>query len=226
MTLKVIEKGYLKSDKNGGPTRLAKILSESLITCNGFDKDDLVKRYLDWWDNGAFDTGPTFAMVFEKISNGVSTKDASFEVDKYLKGATAGCGPVHRIAPLASFKIIPTNQIIEIAREEAKITHYHPDAGNCSAIMALLCRYIIEGHSWDDCKKLIINNDQISTTWNSIKNSNLHNGGYVLDVMHSALYFLEQEDSLKKSLIFAGPANYCPIIVGIIIELLRAKKNK
>ena len=46
MTLKVIEKGYLQGDKNGGPTRLAKILSESLSVCNGFDKNDLVKRYL------------------------------------------------------------------------------------------------------------------------------------------------------------------------------------
>jgi len=226
MTLKVIERGYQQGDKNGGPTRLSKILSESLIACNGFNKNDLVKRYLDWWVNGAFDTGPTFAMVFKKISDGVPAKNASLEVDKYLKGATAGCGPVHRIAPLASFKKIPTNQIIEIARQEAKITHYHPDAGNCSAIMTLLCRYIIEGYSWNDSKKLIINNDQISTTWIRIKNSNLNNGGYVLDVMHSALYFLEQEDSLKKSHIFAGPANYCPIIVGIIIELLRAKKNK
>ena len=34
--------------------------------------------------------------------------------------------------------------------------------------------------------------------------------------MHSAMHFLDMKDSLEKSLSFAGPANYCPVIVGII----------
>jgi len=45
MITKAIEIGFQRGDKNGGPTELAKILSKSLIACNGFNQSDLVKRY-------------------------------------------------------------------------------------------------------------------------------------------------------------------------------------
>ncbi len=213
--------GYKAGDKNGGPTELAKILFASLITCNGYNHNDIVKRYYDWWKNGAFDTGPTFAMVFQKVSEGMSIEQASIYVNKILACETAGCGPVHRISPLASIMQIPTDKLVSYARQEALITHYHPDAGNCSGVMVLLCRHLIQGYSWEESKDLVSKNNETKSTWKKIKNANLSNGGYVLDVMHSALYFLERKDSLNKSLKFAGSANYCPIIVSIIKSLLK-----
>ena len=224
MITKAIEIGFQRGDKNGGPTELAKILSNSLIACNGFNQSDLVKRYYHWWNTDAFDTGQTFAMVFQKVSQGISIEDASIQVHKQLNGMTAGCGPAHRIAPLAGFKDIPTNQLIDFARQEARITHHHPDAGNCSAVMVLLCRYLIEGNSWPVSKELVSQNKEMKSTWINIQNAKLNKGGYVLDVMHSAFHFLNTEDALEKSLKFAGPANYCPVIVGVIQEIINEKK--
>ena len=221
---KIILDGYKIGDKNGGPTELAKILSNSLVACNGFNKNDLVKRYHHWWNTDAFDTGPTFAMVFQKYSKGYSIEEASKEIDKQLNGATAGCGPAHRIAPIASYTKIPTNQIVDCARQEAAITHYHPIAGNCSAIMALLCRYLIEGNSWDESKKIVKQNEELKPTWIKIEKANLNKGGYVLDVMHSAFYFLDRDDPLKRSLSFAGQSNYCPVIIGILLNIIEKKK--
>ena len=220
---KFILNGYISGDKNGGPTELAKILSESLIDCNGFNKSDLVKRYYHWWNTDAFDTGPKFAMVFQKVSQGIRIEDASIQVNKLLNGLTAGCGPAHRVAPLAAFKNIPTNKLVDYARQEARLTHHNPDAGNCSGVMALLCRYLLEGYSWNESKDLVSKNEDVKTTWVNIQNANLNNGGYVLDVMHSALHFLDREDSLNNSLTFAGPANYCPVIVAIIQEIINIK---
>ena len=219
--LKLLQNGFKAGDKIGGPTELAKILSESLIACNGYNQSDLVKRYYHWWNTDAFDTGPTFAMVFKKVSEGASIEDASIQVDKALNGATAGCGPAHRIAPLAAFTNIPKNKLVHFARQEARITHYHPDAGNCSGVMALLCRYLLEGYSWYESKGLVSKNQEVKTTWVNIQNANLNNGGYVLDVMHSAIYFLDRANSLENSLTFAGPANYCPVIVGIIQSIIK-----
>lgn len=218
---KLILQGYKSGDKNGGPTELAKILSESLIACNKFDKNDLVERFHHWWKTDAFDTGPTFAMVFQKLSQGIHVDEAYIKVNQELKGATAGCGPAHRIAPLAAFKKIPTNKLVDYARQEARITHYHPDAGNCSGVMALLCRYLLEGYSWRDSKDLVSKNDTTKDTWDRIQNANLNNGGYVLDVMHTAFHFLDKDNALKLSLQFAGPANYCPVIVGIINSIIK-----
>lgn len=221
--LKLILDGIKKGDKNGGPTELAKILTNSLIGCNGFNKKDLIKRYYQWWNTDAFDTGPTFAMVFHKLSQGVTTENAVIQVNKELNGFTAGCGPAHRIAPLAAFKTIPTKYLIDFARQEARITHYHRDAGNCSAIMALLCRHLLEGNSWDKTKKIVSENLELKDTWIQIQNGYLNKGGYVLNVMHSAIHFLDNENALDESLTFAGPANYCPVLVGIIENIRKEK---
>ena len=219
----IILEGYKLGDKNEGPTELAKILFKSLEANNGFNKIDLINRYHHWWNTGAFDTGPTFAMVFQKVTHGLSSEQASIQVHKELNGATAGCGPAHRIAPIASYKKIPTDRLLSIAIEEAAITHYHKDAGNCSAIMALLCRYLIEGNSWKESKEIVSQNEDLKSTWSKIESASLNNGGFVLDVMHSAFHFLDNKNSLENSLLFAGPANYCPVIVGIIQNLINKK---
>ena len=79
-SLKLILDGIREGDKNGGPTELAKILTSSLIESNGFNKNDLIKRYYQWFNTGAFDTGPTFEMVFQKVSQGVSIENAVIQV--------------------------------------------------------------------------------------------------------------------------------------------------
>ena len=214
--LKLILDGFAKGDKNGGPSELAKILSNSLTTSNGFNKKDLTSRYQNWWNTDAFDTGPTFAMVFQKLSKGITIENAVLDVHNELNGETAGCGPVHRIAPLAAFSNMSENLLIDCARQEARITHYHSDAGNCSAIMVLLCRYLLDGFSWQGSKELVSKNKELKDTWKKIINAKLDQGGYVLDVMHSAIYFLDRENSLENSLSFAGAVNYCPVIVGVI----------
>ena len=127
--------------------------------------------------------------------------------------------------PLISKQNIPTNELVYYARKEAQITHHHPDSGNCSAVMALLCRYLLRGHSWEESKNLVSKNKNIQSTWIKIRDANLNDGGYVLDVMHSAFYFLDRENSLEESLKFSGSANYCSVIVGIIQEILNFNKQ-
>ena len=90
---KLILNSIKLGDKIGGPTELAKILTKSLKNSNGFDKIDLIDRYKEWWNSGAFDTGPTFAMVFKRISEGIPPEKAALLVHKELNEETAGCGP-------------------------------------------------------------------------------------------------------------------------------------
>ena len=72
--IKLILEGVKKGDQIGGPFELSKILANSLQANNGFNKDDLTKRYLKWWKEDAFDTGPTYASVFSKIDKGMDPK--------------------------------------------------------------------------------------------------------------------------------------------------------
>ena len=94
--------GISRGDGIGGPAALAGILHQSLLDCRCLDVSDLAHRYLSWWRDGAFDTGPTFALVFQRVDTGLSVEEAVKEVDQLLGGETAGCGPAQRIAPLAA----------------------------------------------------------------------------------------------------------------------------
>ena len=63
--------GINSGDQIGGTIDLASILTDSIKKNNKFNKEDLCKKYLNWWKNGIFDTGPTYASVFTKIENGM-----------------------------------------------------------------------------------------------------------------------------------------------------------
>ena len=63
----LIIEGIQIGDQIGGPSELAKILTDSLNANKQFNEDDLRLRYLNWWKSDAFDTGPTYASVFNKI---------------------------------------------------------------------------------------------------------------------------------------------------------------
>ena len=212
----LILKGIKEGDQIGGPFELAKILSESLVLNNSFKEDDLRSRYLSWWKSDAFDTGPTYASVFSKIDKGMDPRVAVKTVHEEFGFNTAGCGPAHRAPVLAGMLNIPTNQLITIARHEAKITHYDDDAGNGSAIVILLCRYLLEGNSYQETQKLISDNSELKKSWLKIKEAKLIPDGYIFNVIHSALHFIDNNKSLKDTFKFAGKANYCPIIFSVI----------
>ena len=208
--------GINEGDQIGGPYDLASVLIDCIKKNNKFNKEDLSKMYLSWWRNGAFDTGPTYASVFTKIENGMQNDEAVFETHKQFDGNTAGCGPAHRASPLAGFDIIKTDSLIQVAKEEAKITHYHEDAGNGSAIVVMLCRYLLEGKSFDEAKKLVSKNDELKDSWTKVQCAELKPDGYIFNVIHSALYFIQENKSLKDAIKFSGSANYCSVLVGAI----------
>ncbi len=79
----------------------------------------------------------------------MSIEDASIKVNEALQGATAGCGPAHRIVPIAAFENIPTNELVYYARKEAQITglisELKPlinDIGDATLIVPLIKEYM------------------------------------------------------------------------------------
>ena len=218
----LIIEGIQIGDQIGGPTELAKILTDSLIVNKRFDEQDLRQRYLNWWKSDAFDTGPTYANVFNKIDKEMDPKLAVKKVHEEFGFKTAGCGPAHRATPLAGMLAIPTNQLITLAKQEAKITHFDDDAGNGSAIVIMLCRYLLEGKSFEDAENLISNSKDLKESWTKLQNAKLKPDGYVYNVIFSALYFIKENRTLEDAIKFSGKANYCSIIYGVVTNCIEA----
>lgn len=211
-SLEVILSGIQAGDDNGGPSQVSKLLSESLAQKKAFDPRDISNRYLNWWQSSAFDTGPVFALVFSRVSDGMKQENAVRKADELLGGETAGCNPAHRIAPLASFSFIKTNDIPVVARVEARLTHWHPSAGEAASIVALMCRFMIEGNDWATSKALAEKLDPQG--WRTVNGGSISDGGYAPDAVRTAIHFLDERMSLGQAKAFAGPANYSPVLVG------------
>ena len=219
--IKLILEGIKLGDQIGGPYQLSKILANSIKENKKFNITNIKTKYLNWWKDGAFDTGPIFASVFTKIESGMNHDEAVLKTHKQFDGNTAGCGPAHRASPFAGFMDIKTDNLIQVARDEAKITHYHEDAGNGSAIVVMLCRHLLEGKSFEEAQELISRNNVLKQSWVKVQNAELKPDGYIFNVIHSALYFIKENKSLEDTFKFAGKANYCPILYSIINACLK-----
>jgi ADP-ribosylglycohydrolase len=215
----------MSGDQIGGPTRMAGILSNSLETRKGFDLDHVRKVFLNWWREGAFDTGPTFAITMGELDRGTDPDEAVRITHEKLDGNSGGCGPVHRAAAsLALSRHIPTSKLAQAAIQEARLTHFDAVAGDVSAAVALLIRYSSEGTGGGMLEALNrVGEGRLPATQAALEGGAVQPAmasGYAADALQAAIYFLQSsfsfEEALERSIGFAGHENYCPILVGAI----------
>lgn len=204
--------GLAAGDRIGGPIRMAVRLAESLLDCGGFNSADILERYLAWWREGAFDTGPVSDRTFALLAAGKPVQDATAQVHREFGGMTAGCNPAHRSPPLSMLAAIADKDLSTCAMAEARLTHHDPVAGEIAVAVNRLCRSLIRGAAWDVVLR------QCGACEGQEGPGN--NGGFAPDVLRAALHFVGTSasfaEALERSLAFAGPANYCPVLVGAI----------
>lgn len=204
--------GLAAGDRIGGPIRLAVRLAESLLGCGGFNASDVVERYLRWWRDGAYDTGPVSARALELIASGMPIHEATKQVHREFDGKTAGCNPAHRSPGLSMLATIGDDDLFACAMAEARLTHHDPLAGDVAAAVNKLCRALIRGVGWDDALwqcGIVVGLEGPGSS-----------GGFAKDVFRAAVFFVATSacftEALERSLDFAGAANYCPVLVGAI----------
>lgn len=214
--------GLAAGDKNGGPIRMAVRLAESLLELGRFDPTDIVGRYLQWWREGAFDTGPVSGRALELMATGMSYLEASAQVHRELDGQTAGCNPAHRSSPLAMLASLTEDDLPACAITEARLTHYDPVAGDVAAAITVLCRCLILGTTWECALQRSAETRRAETNeaLSAVQGGPGTSGGYAPEVLRAAVYFVGSSfsftEAMSRSLAFAGPANYCPVLVGSI----------
>ena len=125
--------GLAAGGRNGGPVRMAVRLAESLLALGRFNPADIVARYLRWWREGAFDTGPVSGRALELMAAGMSPSEAPAQVHRESGGRTAGCNPAHRSSPLAMLAALADEALPGCAVTEARLTHHDPLAGDVAA---------------------------------------------------------------------------------------------
>lgn len=214
--------GLAAGDRNGGPAQMAIRLAGSLAQLGRYDREDVLDRYLAWWREEGFDAGASAAHVFDAIESGVPRAEAPDRVHTAFGGRTAGCNPAHRSPPLAMAAFLPDDRLVHVAQREAALTHRHPLAGDAAAFVVVLCRELIRGREWTAALRLaaVGREPAIRAALPGAGRGPLGRGGFAPEALRAALHYLDAassfEDALEASLEFAGPANYCPVLVGAI----------
>jgi ADP-ribosylglycohydrolase len=146
------------------------------------------------------------------IAGGASVSEATAQVHRESGGKTAGCNPAHRSAPLSMLADLSDDQLADAAMAEARLTHRDPVAGEVAAAVNVLCRSLIREVPWQDAVGAIDDLVDLEEPY--------RNGGHAPDVLRAALHFVGTSGSfaeaLERALAFAGPSNYCPVLVGSI----------
>lgn len=214
--------GLAFGDGIGGPTQMALLLAESLTHRGSFEVNDIRQRYLSWWMQHGFDTGAVAESVFHMVSSGAPWREAAELTHLQLNGLTAGCNPAHRAVPLATAAFINDHELPLAAIQEAAITHFDPLAGDVSAATVMLCRSLIQGLPWREALSTASDGRNLitQTALFPTKAVDISSDGYAPHVLQAAIHFLSSSDSfqpaLEASMEFAGPPNYCPVLVGSI----------
>jgi ADP-ribosylglycohydrolase len=214
-------RGLAEGDTIGGPTAIASVLAASVIDTGRYDPQLTADRYLDWWRAEGFDTGPVFALVMAARIEGASTEQAVLETHKTLGGQSGGCNPAHRAPALAVVLDTDLQELVEAVIADAALTHQDPLAGDVAAAVAVLCRVLMDGASWEEAKAVAADGRLPETvaaiTWDGDALPTA--GGYAPEVLAAAVYFLDRyplEEALTAAKAVAGEANYCPVIVGAV----------
>lgn len=121
-------------------TEQALAIAGSLIKCGYFEPNDVMRNLISAYAHHPQFYGPTSSSVFARVQNGCAPLDASREI--YEQGGGRSNGSAMRGTPLGIF--YPPAEVWEVSVVCSKLTHYHPVACECSAVVntmiSCLCR--------------------------------------------------------------------------------------
>jgi hypothetical protein len=213
MDWELLWSGLAAGDRNGGPVRLATILYQS--TEDDFDAQRVFDNYADWVLGEGFDMGPTMEEVVLLVGGGMNIEEATQAIHHISESGSAGIGPAHRSASLLTRSHKSEEEIIDLAQQEARLTHWDVLAGRVSAVSLLIAHHLFYETSFAEIE------DRIHHLFYDIRldQEKRTRGGFAPLVLQTAWSFLTTTDSpreaLNSSIEYAGAANYCPILVGL-----------
>ena len=204
----------------GGPHRLqrgqwtddtaamALALGESLLQAPELDPVDLMRRFLDWWDNGTYScTGTCF-----DIGNATRSALERFRATgEPLAGSSnpsaSGNGALMRLAPVAIRHWRNHEVMQQVAETQTRTTHGSPATLTASRILSELLAEAIEGASLTDLLAMDAV-EGIDGGWRRLSREDIQGSGFVTRSLQAALGAISRTtDSLVCCLAFGWPTS-------------------
>ena len=187
-------------------TQMALALAESLVACGGFDADDLWTRWRAW-ARTAKDVGVQTRQVLSHASH----SGAAEKVFEQSGGRAAGNGSVMRNTPVALWcaeDSLP--RLVELARQQATLTHFDPHNGYGAAIHAAMVRAGIRGEDVFDAIDLVLDTlpQAARERWAELLSPNWQpdlatNNGTVWTCLAEAVWAVRNSSSFEEAIVNA-----------------------
>jgi ADP-ribosyl-[dinitrogen reductase] hydrolase len=194
-------------------TSMALCLATSLLECCGFDPEDQMNRYVDWYRNGfmavngtCFDIGNTVHSALNRYQQ--SQEPYSGSTDPF----TAGNGSIMRLAPVVLMYHPDLEYIIYYCGESSRTTHGAQECIDACRLLGLILHRALNGAEkveiLADCDHNLFEAPKIksiaSGNYKEKSVDQIKGSGYVVKSLEAALWCFWMTDSFEEAILKAA----------------------
>lgn len=191
-------------------TSMALAMAESLVHANGFNPENIMKRFVNWRDWGMYSpTGECFD-IGTTVSRALNNYEATGNAYAGGRGPeNAGNGALMRLAPVVLFARKDTNLLVDLADKQSRLTHGAPESIESCQLMALMVADALNGKTREDVMRTRTWGGEAKVAaiaageWRGKSRDEIKSTGYVIDTLEAALWCVDKTDSFEQAVILA-----------------------
>ena len=201
---------HLRPGEFTDDTEMMLCLAESLVDKKVFDREDVSRRYLEWFRTQPRDIGNITRAALSALDQGVSIDEASRNAHELSGYKSAGNATVMRAAPIGLLYQRDHKALVEACLQDALLTHYDKKAGIGSVTLCLLISEFLGGEK-DKSLALRRATDfleggegglfSVLPNFEYVEEGELKSSAYVVDTLSVSLYHFLKTKSFEQCLV-------------------------
>jgi ADP-ribosyl-[dinitrogen reductase] hydrolase len=206
----MIDSRLWKAGEYTDDTQMALLIAESLLQNKGFLASDLAQRF-QTWARTAKDVGIQTRAVVNMAGYVRDPEVCSSRYHAAHPDSSAGNGALMRCAPVALFCLDSLDQLVEVSRAVARVTHHDPRAQSSCVILnawiqAAICRGIRDGRA----EAIALLNKTERPVWQRLeqieayKEDDIKSSGYTVHTLEAAAWSFLTTESYEEAVIRAA----------------------
>jgi ADP-ribosylglycohydrolase len=191
-------------------TQMALLIAESLLQWKGFLASDLAQRFQTWAIT-AKDVGIQTRAVVSMSGYTHDPEGCSSRYHAAHPDSSAGNGALMRCAPVALFCLNSLDQLIEVSRSSARMTHHDPKAQSSCVILnawiqGAICRGVRDGRA----EAFALLNETERPAWRRLgqiedhSEDDIMSSGYTVHTLEAAAWSFLTTESYEEAVIRAA----------------------
>lgn len=191
-------------------TQMTLLIAESLLQNEGFVASDVAKRF-QAWARAAKDVGIQTRAVVNMAGYAEDPERCAWKYYTDHPDASAGNGALIRCAPIALFYLSSKEELVEMSRASARVTHQDPKAQSSCVILngcirAAICDDVRDARA----EVLALFPDSERPTWHRLerienyREQEIASSGYTVHTLEAAFWSFLTTESYEHAVVRAA----------------------